>query len=419
MDTTDIAQLAFLVLLLLLSAFFSSAETAFTTTSRIRMRTLAESGDKRAKRVLAITDDMHKMLSAILIGNNVVNLYASSLATTLAIRLFGSVGAGIATGILTFLILIFGEISPKTLATINADKIALRYSGIIWGIMWLLTPVIFIINWLSMGFLKLLRVDPNKQQAAMTEEEFKTIVDVGHETGVLENTEHEMINNMFDFGDSQAKEIMIPRIDTIFAQADSSYQELIEIFRKERHTKIPIYQESTDDVIGILNMKDLLLCDEKDFNIQELMWKPYFTYEQKNIAELFFDMRQNSISIAIILDEYGVTAGMITMEDLLEEIVGDLRDEDDVNEEDPIIQINEQEYRVSGSMNLEDLCDELNLPFSSEDYETIGGYLMGLLDHLPEEDEVVITDEDIMLRVDKMDKNRVEQIYIKLPVSEK
>lgn len=419
MDTTDIAQLAFLVLLLLLSAFFSSAETAFTTTSRIRMRTLAESGDKRAKRVLAITDDMHKMLSAILIGNNVVNLYASSLATTLAIRLFGSVGAGIATGILTFLILIFGEISPKTLATINADKIALRYSGMIWGLMWLLTPVIFIINWLSMGFLKLLRVDPNKQQAAMTEEEFKTIVDVGHETGVLENTEHEMINNMFDFGDSQAKEIMIPRIDTIFAQADSSYQELIEIFRKERHTKIPIYQESTDDVIGILNMKDLLLCDEKDFNIQELMWKPYFTYEQKNIAELFFDMRQNSISIAIILDEYGVTAGMITMEDLLEEIVGDLRDEDDVNEEDPIVQINEQEYRVSGSMNLEDLCDELNLPFSSEDYETIGGYLIGLLDHLPEEDEVVVTDEDIMLRVDKMDKNRVEQIYIKLPVSEK
>lgn len=419
MDTTDIAQLVFLVLLLFLSAFFSSAETAFTTTSRIRMRTLGENGDKRAKRVLAITDDMHKMLSAILIGNNVVNLYASSLATTLAIRLFGSVGAGIATGILTLLILIFGEISPKTLATINADKIALRYSGIIWGLMWLLTPVIFIVNWLAMGFLKLLRVDPTKQQATMTEEEFKTIVDVGHETGVLENTEHEMINNMFDFGDSQAKEIMVPRIDTIFAQADSSYQELIEIFRKERHTKIPIYQESTDDVIGILNMKDLLLCDEKDFNIQELMWKPYFTYEQKNISELFFDMRQNSISIAIILDEYGVTAGMITMEDLLEEIVGDLRDEDDVNEEDPIVQISEQEYRVSGSMNLEDLCDELNLPFSSEDYETIGGYLMGLLDHLPEKDEVVITEEDIMLRVDEMDKNRVEQIYIKLPVEEK
>lgn len=415
MGTTDIAQLAFLVLLLFLSAFFSSAETAFTTTSRIRMRTLAESGDKRAARVLNITDDMHKMLSAILIGNNVVNLYASSLATTLAIRLFGSVGAGIATGILTLLILIFGEISPKTLATINADKIALRYSAIVWGIMWLLTPAIFIVNWLSMGFLKLLRVDPNKQQAAMTEEEFKTIVNVGHETGVLENTERDMINNMFDFGDSQAKEIMVPRIDTIFAQADCSYQELIEIFRKERHTKIPIYQESTDDVIGILNMKDLLLCDEKDFNIQELMWKPYFTYEQKNISELFFEMRQNSISIAIILDEYGVTAGMITMEDLLEEIVGDLRDEDDVNEEDPIVKLSSQEYHVAGSMNLEDLCDELHLPFSSEDYETIGGYLIGLLDHLPEINELVTTEEGILLRVDKMDKNRIEKIYLKLP----
>ena len=417
MGTSDIAQLAFLVLLLFLSAFFSSAETAFTTTSRIRMRTLAESGDKRAARVLDITDDMHKMLSAILIGNNVVNLYASSLATTLAIRLFGSVGAGIATGILTLLILIFGEISPKTLATINADKIALRYSKIVWGLMWLLTPVIFIVNWLSMGFLKLLRVDPSKQQATMTEEEFKTIVNVGHETGVLENTERDMINNMFDFGDSQAKEIMVPRIDTIFAQADSSYQELIEIFRKERHTKIPIYQESTDDVIGILNMKDLLLCDERDFNIQELMWKPYFTYEQKNISELFFEMRQNSISIAIILDEYGVTAGMITMEDLLEEIVGDLRDEDDVNEEDPIVKISSREYHVAGSMNLEDLCDELHLPFSSEDYETIGGYLIGLLDHLPEINELVTTEEGILLRVNKMDKNRVEEIYLKLPES--
>lgn len=249
----------------------------------------------------------------------------------------------------------------------------------------------------------------------MTEEEFKTIVNVGHETGVLENTERDMINNMFDFGDSQAKEIMVPRIDTIFAQADSSYQELIEIFRKERHTKIPIYQESTDDVIGILNMKDLLLCDEKDFNIQELMWKPYFTYEQKNISELFFEMRQSSISIAIILDEYGVTAGMITMEDLLEEIVGDLRDEDDVNEEDPIVKLSSQEYHVAGSMNLEDLCDELHLPFISEDYETIGGYLIGLLDHLPEINELVTTEEGILLRVDKMDKNRIEKIYLKLP----
>lgn len=416
MDTTSIAQLLFLILLLFLSAFFSSAETAFTTTSRIRMRTLAESGDKRAKRVLTITDDMHKMLSAILIGNNIVNLSASSIATTLAIKIFGSMGAGIATGILTLLILIFGEISPKTFATIYADNISLVYSSIIYGLMWILTPVIFIVNWLSMGFLKLLHVDPNPEKTAMTEEEFKTIVDVGHETGVLENAEHEMISNVFDFGDSQAKEIMIPRIDMTFARLDNTYDELIDIFREDKFTRIPVYEDSTDNVVGIINMKDLLLCEDKiHFHVCDLIREPYFTYEQKNTSELFLEMQKESINIAIVLDEYGVTAGMITLEDLLEEIVGEIRDEYDADEEDDLVKINDREYYIQGSMNLEDLCDELNLPFRSEDYDTVGGYLIGLLDHLPEKNEIIITDEDILLQVDKMDKNRIERIYMKLP----
>lgn len=416
MSTTSASQLVFLAILLALSAFFSSAETAFTTTNRIRMRTLAENGDKRAVRVLKITDDMHKMLSAILIGNNIVNLSASSIATTLAIQIFGSVGAGIATGILTIAILIFGEISPKTYATINADKLALANSAVIYALMKVLTPVIFIINRLAMGFLKLLHVDANAEQAAMTEEEFKTIVDVGHETGVLENSERDMINNMFDFGDSQAKEIMIPRIDMTFARLDSTYDELIEIFRKDKFTRLPIYEDNTDNVIGIINMKDLLLCEDKvHFHVCDFIREPYFTYEHKNTAELFLEMRQNSINIAIVLDEYGATAGMITLEDLLEEIVGDIRDEYDADEVDPLIKINDREYFIEGSMNLEDLCDELNLPFTSEDYETIGGYLIGLLDHLPEKNEIIITDDDILLRVEKMDKNRIEKIYLKLP----
>lgn len=419
MDSDSIAQLIFLTLLLLLSAFFSSAETAFTTVSRIRMRTLSESGNKKASRVLAITDDMHKMLSAILIGNNIVNLSASSIATTLAIRIFGSVGAGIATFILTFLILIFGEISPKTIATIHADRIALAYSSIIYGLMYLLTPVIFIVNQFSMGFLKLTRVDPNAQKTAMTEEEFKTIVEVGHETGVLEQSEREMINNMFDFGDSQAKEIMIPRIDMTFIPSGSSYDELIEIFRKDKFTRFPVYENSTDNVIGILNMKDLLFCEDKrHFNILDLMRKPYFTYEQKNISELFLEMQKNSINIAIVLDEYGVTAGMITLEDLLEEIVGDIRDEYDADEEDPLVKISEREYYIQGSMNLEDLCDKLDLPFRSSDYDTIGGYLIGLFDHLPEKNEAIRTEEDILLQVSKMDKNRIEKIYMRLPAKE-
>lgn len=416
MDSGAIFQIVFLVILLLLSAFFSSAETALTTSNRIRMRTLAEDGDKRAERVLRITDDSGKMLSAILIGNNIVNLSASSIATSLAIKLWGSVGAGIATGILTILILIFGEISPKTLATIYSEKISLAYSGIIEFLMKILTPVIYIINKLSMGFLLLLRVDPKAGEQQMTEEELRTIVDVSKESGVIESEEHEMINNLFDFGDAQAKEVMVPRIDMTFANIDSSYDELLQIFQEDKFTRLPVYEETTDNVVGILNMKDLLLYKDKEhFSIRDIMREPYFTYEHKNTAELLIEMRKSSISLAIVLDEYGATAGLITLEDLLEEIVGEIRDEYDTDEEDSILQLNEREYIVLGSTNLEDLCEELDLNFTSEDYDTIGGYLIGLLDHLPEKNEIIITDDDVLLRVEQMDKNRIEKIYIKKP----
>lgn len=416
MDSGAIFQIVFLFVLLLLSAFFSSAETALTTSNRIRMRTLAEDGDKRAARVLRITDDSGKMLSAILIGNNIVNLSASSIATSLAIRLWGSVGAGIATGVLTVMILIFGEISPKTLATIHSEKISLAYSGIIEFLMKVMTPVIFIINKLSMGFLLLLRVDPNGGSQQMTEEELRTIVDVSKESGVIESEEHEMINNLFDFGDAQAKEVMVPRIDMTFANIDSTYDELIQIFQDDKFTRLPVYEETTDNVVGILNIKDLLLCkDREHFSVRDVMYEPYFTYEHKNTAELLIEMRKSSISLAIVLDEYGATAGLITLEDLLEEIVGEIRDEYDTDEEDPIIQLNEREFIVLGSTNLNDLCEELDLNFTSEDYDTIGGYLIGLLDHLPEKNEIIITDDDVLLRVDQMDKNRIEKIYIKKP----
>lgn len=416
MDTGDFIQLAALILLLALSAFFSSAETALTTVNKIRMRTLAEEGNVRARKILAITDDSGKMISAILIGNNIVNLSASSIATTLAIKLFGSMGAGIATGILTLLILIFGEISPKTLATIHADKIALAYAGIISFLMKVLTPVIFLMNTLSLAFLRLLRVDPNAGRQVMTENELRTIMDVGHESGVIETEEHEMINNVFDFTDAEAKEIMIPRIDMTFVPVDASYQELLEIFRETRYTRLPVYEESNDNVIGILNMKDILLCEDQNaFSIREIMRTPFFTYEHKNTAELFSQMQESSINIAIVLNEYGTTAGLITMEDLLEEIVGEIHDEYDYNEEDDLYAINDVEYLVQGSMNLEDLCDSLEIHLESEDYDSIGGYMIGLLDHVPEEGESVTAPDGTVLRVDTMDKNRIEKIYIRIP----
>lgn len=422
MDTGDISQLICLVILLLLSAFFSSAETALTTVNKIRMRTLSEAGNKRADRVLRITENSGKMLSAILIGNNIVNLSASSLATTLAIKLFGSVGAGIATGILTFLILIFGEVSPKTMATIYADSVSLKIAIIIEFLMFIFTPFIFIINTLSMGFLRLLRVNPDDKDKAMTEEELRTIVDVSQETGVIEDEERAMIHKLFDFGDAEAKEVMIPRIDMTFVDVNSSYETVIDIFKEFKYTRLPVYEESTDRVIGILNMKDLLLLDtdpaEEDFDIRSIMREPYFTFEHKNTADLFIEMRKSSLSVAIVLDEYGSTAGLITLEDLLEEIVGEIRDEFDSDEIDDITKISEREFLVLGSANLEDVSKELNLNLISEDYDTVGGYCLEQLDHLPEKNEIILTDDDILLRIEKVENNRIEKVYIKLPIKQ-
>jgi CBS domain containing-hemolysin-like protein len=380
------------------------------------MRTLADNGDKRAARVLHVTGNPGKMLSAILIGNNIVNLSASSISTSLAIHLFGNTGAGIATGILTFLILIFGEVTPKTMATIKADSMSLTVAAPIGLLMKILTPVIFIINKLSLGLMFLLHVNIKDAQKKMTEEELRTIVDVSQENGVIEHEERDMIHNLFDFGDAEAKEIMVPRIDMTFVQADATYQEVLDIFRQDMFTRLPVYEDSTDNVIGIINMKDFLLQnDTPEFSVRNLLREPYFTYEHKNTADLFLEMRKSSISLAIVLDEYGVTAGLITLEDLLEEIVGEIRDEYDADEEDDITRISDREFYVLGSANLNDVSEALSLHFTSDDYDTIGGYCLGLLDHLPEKNEIILTDNNILLRIDRMEKNRIERIYIRLP----
>ena len=427
MDAGDITQLICLIILLLLSSFFSSAETALTTVNKIRMRTLSESGNKKADRVLRVTGNSAKMLSAILIGNNIVNLSASSLATTLAVKIFGSVGAGIATGILTFLILIFGEVSPKTLATIHADKISLKISGIIEFLMFIFTPLILVINTFSMGFLMLLGVNPNDKDKAITEEELRTIVDVSQETGVIEDEERTMIHKLFDFGDAEAKEVMIPRIDMIFVDVNSTYDEVIEIFKEYKYTRLPVFEESTDRIVGVLNIKDLLLLnDNKDseaeyrenFDIRNLMREAYFTFEHKNTADLFIEMRKSSLSLAIVLDEYGSTAGLITLEDLLEEIVGEIRDEYDSDEIDDITKISEREYLVLASANLEDVSRELELNLISEEYDTVGGYCLEQLDHLPEKNEVIVTEDEVLIRIESVDNNRIEKVYIKLPTKQ-
>lgn len=420
MNSSDPAIFGVIILLILLSAFFSSAETALTTVNKIKIMTLADDGNRRAKTLLKVIENPGKMLGAILIGNNIVNLFASSLTTTLALRIFNSIGVSICTGLLTLVILIFGEISPKTLASASAEKLALAYANVIFGLMTIMTPFIFVTNKLSYLFLKLFHIDPNKRTDVITENELRTYVNVSHEDGEIEQDEKQMIYNVFDLDDTQAKDIMVPRVDMIAIDIDASFRDILDIYRKEKFTRYPVYEGSNDNVIGVLNIKDLLLCGTSDFCLRDHIREPYFTYEFKNTAELLDEMRKDSINFTIVLDEYGATVGLITLEDLLEEIVGEIRDEYDNDEADLIKEISEREYVIEGSMKLDDINDALHLPerdlaLTSEDYDSIGGYIIEQLDHLPDLHESITTKSNIRLVVDKMDKNRIDKVHMYLP----
>jgi CBS domain containing-hemolysin-like protein len=416
LTSEDAIQLLALLALVLLSAFFSSAETALTTVNRIRMQALSEEGDKRAGIVLKTIENSSKMLSAILIGNNLVNNFSAALATALAIKMFGNGAVGAVTGILTIFVLIFGEITPKTYAAANAEKLSLMYASVILFLMKVLTPVIIVINAICRFLLKLLHVDADSSLNTMTEMELRTIVDVSHQEGIIEKEEREMIYNVVDFGDSQAKDVMVPRADVVSISDTASYDEIWEVFQQEKYTRLPVYQNDRDNIIGILNIKDFFFCEEREnFRISDLMYEPYFTYEHKKTSELLMEMQKSSVSIAIVLDEYGTAVGMISLEDLLEEIVGEIRDEYDEDEEDLIQKMGECEYQIEGSVKLDDINDALGLSLASEDYDSIGGLIIEMLDHLPAEQESVTTEDGIHLTVMKMDKNRIETVQLVLP----
>lgn len=416
MDPSDTYQIIILLILLALSAFFSSNETALMSVNKIRLRSLADEGNKRAAMALDILENQTpKLLSAILIGNNIVNISASSLATTLAYS-FGGYMVSIVTVILTVLILIFGEITPKNYATINSEKITLRYIPVFKFLMTIMTPVIFIINLFSRGVMRLMPVDPDAASKAMTEEELRTIVDVSHEDGVIESDEKEMIYNVFDLGDATAKDIMVPRVHVTFADVESTYDELIDIFREDKFTRLPVYKDSQNNIVGIINMKDLLLYDKnEEFVIDHFLRKPHFTYETKSISDLLVEMKDSTFNIAIVLDEYGDMAGLITLEDILEEIVGEIHDEYDEKEDELVQKISDREYIIEGSMHLDDVNDHLDTELDSEDYDSLGGFIIEHLDRLPVAGDEVITEDGIRLIVEKLDKNRIEKVHVYLP----
>ena len=416
MDTTGVIQIVTLIVLVFLSGFFSSAETAYSTVNRVRIRTLAQENHKGAVRVLGILDQYGKMLSAILIGNNIVNLSASSVATTFAIKIWGSYTVGIVTGVLTFIVLIFGEIIPKTWAMQRSEKITLVYSRTVRFLMTLLTPIIFIIDKLSDWILRLLHISSDGNTFSITEKELKTYVDVSHEDGVIESEERELIYNVFDFGDTVAKDIMIPRIQMTTVPIDATYQELLSTFQDSMFTRIPVYDDDPDNIIGVVNIKDFILVKDKEkFQIKKILREAYYTYEYKSVSDLLMEIREKSLSIAFVLSEYGATVGMITMEDMIEELVGEIRDEYDADEEELIQEMDDGRYLVEGQMKLDDINDALDIELDSEDYDSIGGLIIEKLERLPQDKESIELDNGIILQADGVQDNRIVKVLITLP----
>lgn len=418
MDSDNIWRIVRLIILVILSGLFSAAETALTTVNLNKLRALEAEGGRtgrRAARVLKLRDESPRMLSAVLIGNNVVNLSASSLTTVLCTSLFGSRFIGAATGVITFLILVFGEITPKNLATVYSLQLSLLFAGPVKVIMIVLTPLIWLLNHISRGIFFLLRIDPDADPNQMTESELRQVVDVSGEEGVIEPTEQKMITNVVDFGDAVAKDIMIPRTDMVCISEDISREELLRIVEEESYTRLPVYARTRDKIIGILHIKDLFIAlgRHRDGNvrIRDLMRKPVYVYEYQRTAQIFADMKTSSSTMCIVLDEYGTTAGLITMEDLVEEIVGDIRDEYDSEEAELIRRISEGKYSVDGAVKLDDLNDSLGTELHSEYYDSVGGLMIELLDRLPQEGDTAVSG-GIRLTCTGVFHNRVERVEI-------
>jgi putative hemolysin len=408
----DAWQIISLVILLMLSAFFSASETALMSLSKIRLRHMVDSETKGAERINKLLKNPSKLLGSILVGNNISNIGASALATSLAISLYGDSGVAIATIAMTILVLIFAEITPKSLAAQNSEKISLKVSGPISLITFILNPLITILIYITNTIIKIFGGQIDKVKPFITEEELKTMVSVSHEEGVLEVQEKQMIYNVFEFGDSQAKDVMTPRTDMIVANITSTYQELINIFREEQFSRLPIYEETVDNIIGVLYIKDLIFFEDgkEEFSIEKHMRVPYFTYEFKSTVDLFADMRAKRVPIAILLDEYGGTSGIVTIEDLVEEIVGDLEDEYD-DDEDKIEVIKEDEYIVDGDTKISMVNEMIGLNIESEDFDSIGGYVTGLLGRLPKTGET-INYNDTKFTIQSISRNRIVKMKI-------
>lgn len=413
MDTPGPSMYLSLIVLLLFSAFFSASETALSCVNRIRMKNKADDGDKKAQRVLGLSEDYDRTLSAILIGNNVVNLTASSLSTLIATTLLGQQGAAVATAIITVLVLIFGEILPKSFAKENAEKISAAISGPLYIIKTLLSPLVWIFVQIKRIFTGNRSAELNVQPS-VTQEELKTIIDTVGEEGVLDRQETEIIQSVIEFDDTMVQDILTPRVDMAAISASASPQELLQLCIEGGYSRIPVYEDSVDHIIGVIHVKDVLaaIAAGRTWVPTELMSDVLFVYRSKRIKELLAEFRRSQQHIAIVTDEHGGVLGLVTMEDILEELVGDIRDESDKDEMD-IRALSENSWLVEGDVDIEDFFDAIG--FSDKefecDYNSVGGWALEVLGHIPEEGEHFAYKE-LEVEVRSVQERRIESLFI-------
>lgn len=405
-------QCILLVILLILSGVFSASETALMSLTKIKIRQMEEDNVKGVETLAKIMEDPTRLLSTILVANNIVNIGASSIATALFMNWIGASGVPLATLIMTVLVLIFGEITPKSISNNNPDKVAIIVCKPISVMMTVLSPIVSILNGIRWLIFKLFRIEENNQPL-ITEEDLLTYVNVSHEEGVIEVEEKEIIHNIFAFGDLQAKQAMVNRMDIVAVEKDITYKELVSIFEKEKFTRIPVYEDSVDSIIGIVNIKSIAFLDDiekETFDVTKYMIEPFFTYEFKNVSQLLEELKIEKVQMAIVLDEYGGTSGLLTIENLLEEIVGDIGDEFD-NEELEIVKISDDEYKIKGNTSLIEVNEQVGLSLESDDVDSLAGYIIEHLMGFPEQgDEIEI--DNIKFTIEEVEKNKVNIIKV-------
>lgn len=405
---------------LLLSAYFMGSETAITAVSKIRLKQLENEGDVRAKKLNNLLKDSTRLLSTILLGNNIAQNALTALVTVVVFRWLNRLGLStgwaipLATIITTFLILLFAEVTPKSYAFQRAEKFAL-FTAVPMSIIYkIFSPVAVSMTAIANSILKIFGLNLVNPEPFITEEEIKTLVDIGEEEGIIEEEEKEIIEGVFEFSETLAREVMVPRVDIVALEVNSSFDEAIDIINMSGHSRIPVYEETIDNIVGIIYAKDLL----KFFGLKNppplrsIMRLPYYVPETKPIAELFKEMRLQKVHMAIIIDEYGGTAGLVTIEDILEELVGEIMDEYDINEEAMIKEVSPGEIIVDGRMNLEELNEILGVELPAEETDTIAGFVYDHISHIPKVGEEFEYD-GVIIRVEEIRGRRITKLRIK------